>query len=68
MYSNRTNETRNWVCVGTVVKEAWDSLRDCYRRELKKVPKTRSGTAAPLEIYKPKWQFFASMDFLRACI
>ena len=43
----------------------WETLRNMYRRELKKLHSTKSGEAAGTT-HESKWQYFTSMSFVNA--
>ncbi len=47
---------------GAAAQKQWSILRQSYCRELKKIPRTPSGSRCPS--YKVKWQYFLAMDFL----
>ena len=47
------------------VKSAINNLRSQYRRELGKVNKSKTSGKGTDDIYKPKWQYFAQLDFLQ---
>ncbi|XP_050295157.1 uncharacterized protein LOC126735251 [Anthonomus grandis grandis] len=71
-YHDRLFTHREWEKVGEVmgttydtVKKKWKHLRDTYCRELKKIPKPRSGGDADSEPkYKGTWPYFECMSFL----
>ncbi|CAK1549120.1 unnamed protein product [Leptosia nina] len=45
------------------LKKKWKNLRDIYRKELKKIPKSRSGD--PSLDYEPSWKYFSMLGFLK---
>ncbi|XP_023027407.2 uncharacterized protein isoform X1 [Leptinotarsa decemlineata] len=45
------------------LKKKWKNLRDTYNKELKKIPKPRSGDL-PLN-YEPAWKYFTLLGFLK---
>ncbi|XP_046986062.1 uncharacterized protein LOC124556079 [Schistocerca americana] len=68
-YHNRYICDQEWAAVANEIgstnyaKNRWKSLRDCFRRELKKKPISSSGDAAnPLN---SKWCYFQALMFLK---
>ncbi|KRT83568.1 Myb/SANT-like transcription factor [Oryctes borbonicus] len=66
-HHNRTVLDRLWEEVSQImefsvrdVRKKWKYLRDQYRKELKKVPKSEDGTWT----YQPSWSYFHSLEFL----
>ncbi|XP_022164934.1 uncharacterized protein LOC111029967 [Myzus persicae] len=50
-------------------KKKWKNLRDTYAKELKKIPKPRSGADADNEPeYTGTWPYFESMSFLKVIL
>lgn len=47
------------------IKKKWKSLRDNFRKELKKKPTRRSGASREETEWVPQWKFFNSMVFLQ---
>jgi len=47
------------------VQKTWETLRDVYRRELKKLHDTKSGQAARTT-RESKWKYFTTMSFVNA--
>src|SRR5215510_4708473 len=45
--------------------KAWETLRDMYQRELKKLHDTKTGQAARTK-HESKWQYFSTMSFVNA--
>lgn len=48
-----------------MVRAKWKSLRDSFRKELKKMPVKRSGDGASESTWKSSWQYFESLYFLK---
>ncbi|XP_046685246.1 uncharacterized protein LOC124370985 [Homalodisca vitripennis] len=46
-------------------QQKWKSLRDYYRKEIRKMQEERSGSSADT-IYKSNWPYFMLLDFLRS--
>ncbi|XP_023228253.1 uncharacterized protein LOC111628658 [Centruroides sculpturatus] len=72
-YHNRDLVDKEWDNIATrlnigkeLAKSKWKSLRDNFRKELKKIQNTRSGDAAPAK--RTKWIHFSSLEFLREFI
>jgi hypothetical protein len=50
-------------------KKKWKNLRDTYAKELKKIPKPRSGADADNEPeYTGTWPYFESLSFLKVIL
>ncbi|XP_049846569.1 uncharacterized protein LOC126298988 isoform X2 [Schistocerca gregaria] len=68
-YHNRFICDQEWAAVANAVgstnyaKNRWKSLRDCFRRELKKKPISSSGAAANAR--SSKWCYFQALMFLK---
>ncbi|CAG4946603.1 unnamed protein product [Parnassius apollo] len=45
------------------LKKKWKNLRDTYSKELKKIPKSRSGDS--FSNYEPAWKYFTLLGFLK---
>lgn len=45
------------------LKKKWKNLKDTYSKELKKIPKPRSGDS--LSNYEPDWKYFTLLGFLK---
>ncbi|XP_046685249.1 uncharacterized protein LOC124370988 [Homalodisca vitripennis] len=70
-HHNRYTLDKLWKEVGAEnncsVKEAqskWKSLRDYYRKEVRKMQEERSGSSAD-SVHKSNWPYFLMLDFLR---
>lgn len=47
-----------------MLKTKWKSIKDKYRKELKKIPKSKSGSDGSVASYKPTWKYFSMCGFL----
>ncbi|CAK1585168.1 unnamed protein product [Parnassius mnemosyne] len=50
-------------CEVSDLKKKWKNLRDTYSKELKKMPKSRSGDSS--SNYEPAWKYFTLLGFLK---
>uniref|UniRef100_A0A6P7G5F7 Uncharacterized protein LOC114336119 n=1 Tax=Diabrotica virgifera virgifera TaxID=50390 RepID=A0A6P7G5F7_DIAVI len=71
-HHNRFILDKNWDEVAALMKTTreavrvkWKSLRDNFRKELGKKPRSRSGEEGSQAIWKPKWKYFDSLLFLQ---
>lgn len=46
-----------------IIKKKWKNTKDNYRKELKKIPQTRSGD--PASNYESHWKYFNQMAFMK---
>lgn len=51
--------------LGNLVRSKWKTLRDTFRKELKKMPMKRSGDGASETVWKSSWAHFESLYFLK---
>uniref|UniRef100_A0A6P7FYR8 Uncharacterized protein LOC114335662 n=1 Tax=Diabrotica virgifera virgifera TaxID=50390 RepID=A0A6P7FYR8_DIAVI len=76
-YRNRLLARRAWKrvadglgCTSADAQKKWKNLRDSFARELKKIPKRRSGADAENGggEYRGDWPYFEAMKFLEVVI
>lgn len=59
----------NFFISEETVKNKWKNLRDKFKKECKKIPKSRSGDSGDqASIYTGSWPYFESLIFLRAVV
>lgn len=63
---SETNKSKINIFLGDEAKKKWRNLRDQFSKELKKIPKTKSGDSQDsVPKYPGKWQYFNMLLFLR---
>ncbi|XP_055857570.1 uncharacterized protein LOC129920277 [Episyrphus balteatus] len=71
-YKDKRNTEFEWEAIARTIgiskdeaKKKWRNIRDQYNKEVKKIPKSKSGAPQDLAaLYTGKWQHFKSLVFL----